>query len=89
LSENTFAFEAKMLINDMCKFMEIDTDTFDEMRNEADTIGGMLLEVSGYLPKKDEEIAIDDFLFTIESVDNRKIKRIKVVIGNESNGQSV
>ena len=86
LNENTFAFEAKMLINDMCKFMEIDTDTFDEIRNEADTIGGMLLEVSGHLPKKDEEIAIDEFLFTIESVDNRKIKRIKVVIGSELNG---
>jgi len=80
IDENTFVFEAKMLINDMCRFMEVDTDTFDEVRNEADTIGGMLLEVSGHLPVKNEMITIDNFLFTIEAVDKRKIKRVKVHI---------
>jgi putative hemolysin len=81
IDETTYVFEAKMLINDMCKFMEIDTNTFDEVRNEADTIGGMLLEVSGHLPVKDEVISIEQFTFTIEAADKRKIKRIKVEIG--------
>jgi gliding motility-associated protein GldE len=79
IDENTFVFEAKTLINDMCKIMEIATDTFDEIRNEADTVGGMLLEVSGDLPDQGEKIPISGFTFIIEAVDKRRIKRIKVV----------
>lgn len=86
INDNTFVFEAKMLINDMCRFMQIDSDTFDEVRNEADTVGGMLLEISGELPALGEEITYDRFHFVIESVDKRRIKRVKVVIGgNEHN----
>lgn len=80
IDESTFVFEAKMLINDMCKLMEVNAEVFDEVRNEADTIGGMLLEVSGDLPDKGEQITIGEFTFTIESVDQRKIKRVKVEI---------
>lgn len=84
IDDYTFVFEAKMLINDMCRHMEIDTDSFDEVRNEADTIGGMLLEVSGHLPVKNETITINNFQFTIEAVDKRKIKRVKVQIKRTS-----
>jgi len=86
LDEHTFVFEAKMLINDMCRFMEVDTNIFDEIRNEADTLGGMLLEVSGHLPDKNEVIPIDHFEFTIEAVDKRKIKRVKVKIMSNLHG---
>jgi gliding motility-associated protein GldE len=86
IDDNTYTFEAKMLINDMCKFMEVDTNTFDEVRNEADTIGGMLLELSGNLPTTGELIVIDQFTFTIEAADKRKIKRVKVEIGGTENG---
>jgi gliding motility-associated protein GldE len=81
VDEHTYLCEAKMLINDMCRFMEIDNDTFDEVRNEADTIGGLLLELSGHLPSKGQVITFDRFTFTIEAADKRKIKRIKIEIG--------
>lgn len=79
IDDNTFVFEAKTLINDMCKVMEIETDTFDQIRNEADTVGGMLLEVSGDLPDQGEEIVISGFTFIVEAVDKRRIKRIKII----------
>lgn len=78
LNETTYVFEAKIPINDMCKFMGIETEVFDEVRNEADTVGGMLLELEGEMPKQGDEITFDRFKFTIESADKRKIKRIKV-----------
>ncbi|MES2689553.1 MAG: gliding motility-associated protein GldE [Bacteroidota bacterium] len=78
LNETTYVFEAKIPINDMCKFMGIETEVFDEVRNEADTIGGMLLELEGEMPKQGDKITFDRFKFTIESADKRKIKRIKV-----------
>jgi putative hemolysin len=85
IDNNTFVFEAKILINDMCRFMEVDTNVFDEIRNEADTVGGMLLEISGDLPEKGEEIRINGFTFVIEAVDKRKIKRVKVIVKREAN----
>ncbi|MFI5221492.1 MAG: gliding motility-associated protein GldE [Bacteroidia bacterium] len=80
LDENTFVFEAKMLINDMCRFMEIEDDTFDTIRKEADTVGGLLLEISGDLPTPGEQLTYKNFAFIVESVDNRKIKKVKVII---------
>jgi putative hemolysin len=80
LNDNTYVFEAKTLINDMCKFMDIDAEVFDEVRDEADTVAGMLLELSGEMPKQGDELSYKHFKFTIESADKRRIKRIKVEI---------
>ncbi len=82
INDNTYVFEAKIPILDMCKFMDINVDEFEEIRNEADTLGGMLLELSEELPDKGEEIIFNQFTFLIESVDKRKIKRVKVTIHN-------
>ncbi|MCU0423692.1 MAG: gliding motility-associated protein GldE [Bacteroidia bacterium] len=87
LNDFTYVFEAKMLINDMCKFMDIDTDVFDDARNEADTVGGMLLEVNGEMPRQGEVILINQFKFYIESADKRRIKRVKVEVLSEANGE--
>jgi CBS domain containing-hemolysin-like protein len=43
-------------------------------------MAGMLLELNGKIPFRNETIHYKRFAFTIESVDNRRIKRIKVVI---------
>ena len=83
INQNTYVFEAKMLINDMCRFMEVDTEVFEEVRNEADTVGGMLLEISGELPEQEQIIPFKQFRFHIESVDKRRIRRVKVEILNE------
>lgn len=84
INENTYVFEAKIPIHDMCKFMEVNAEIFDDIRNEADTLGGMLLEMSEELPSKGEELIYGDFTFVIEAVDKRKIKRVKVVVSTES-----
>ena len=80
INENTYVFEAKMLINDMCRYMEIDADTFEEIRNDADTIGGMLLELSGDLPSLGDKLTYKHFTFHVEGVDKRKINRVKVIV---------
>jgi gliding motility-associated protein GldE len=80
LNENTYLFEAKMLINDMCRFMEIESDIFEKVREEADTIGGMLLELSGDLPSLGDKINYHNFTFIVEAADKRKIKRVKVIV---------
>jgi CBS domain containing-hemolysin-like protein len=85
LNDHTFVFEAKIAINDMCKFMEIETEVFDDARQDADTLGGMLLELQEEMPKQGDEIVYADFKFVIESADKRRIKRVKVEILNPQN----
>jgi gliding motility-associated protein GldE len=80
INGSTYVFEAKMLINDMCRFMEIDPDTFEDTRNEADTVGGLLLELSGELPSLGDKILYKNFTFYVEAADKRRIKRVKVII---------
>lgn len=85
INNYTFVFEGKMLINDMCRYMEVNPEVFDEIRNDAETLGGMLLELNSYLPKLGQEIKFKNFSFKIESVDTRKIKRVKVTIESSKN----
>jgi len=78
LDEQTFIFEGKMLINDICRLMDIRSDAFDDIRGEADTLGGLILEIAGRIPSVKEKINFQDFVFTIEAADKRSVKRIKV-----------
>jgi CBS domain containing-hemolysin-like protein len=80
LDDNTFVFEAKMLINDVCKYIEMEQDLFDDIRNEADTLAGLLLELNENMPKQNQEIKFQNLVFKIEAVDKRRIKRVKISI---------
>jgi len=86
INDNTFIFEGKTSINDFCKIVNIEENLFDEVRGEADSIAGLLLEIEGEIPPKNKEIQYKNFVFTIEAVDKRRIKLIKVnILRNDSN----
>lgn len=78
IDENNFIFEGKTMINDFCKIMEIDQEIFEESRGESDSIAGLILEVLGSFPKNNEEIRIGGLLFSVLSVNSRRIKQVKV-----------
>jgi putative hemolysin len=85
LDENTYIFEGKMLLNDFCKVFEIEEDLFEEVRGESETLAGLILELTGEIPVKDQVIEYENFVFKIESADRRRIKEIRVVI-NRNDG---
>ncbi len=87
LDDNTFVFEAKMLLNDVCKLMDVELEIFDEVRNDSDTLAGLMLELNENMPKQNQEIVFHPFVFIIESVDKRRIKRVKVIIEREANAK--
>ncbi len=78
LDENKFVFEGKTLINDMCRLMELPPDTFDPIRGETESLGGMLMEIAGRIPNLREKISWQQFEFTVEALDKRRIKRVVV-----------
>jgi CBS domain containing-hemolysin-like protein len=80
LDEKTYIFEAKILLNDFCKVVDIEEDIFNDVRGESDTLAGLILELTGEIPQKDQIIRYGDFIFKIESADRRRIKEIRVEI---------
>ncbi|KAB2815889.1 MAG: gliding motility-associated protein GldE [Bacteroidetes bacterium] len=80
LDEKNYVFEGKTQITDFYKVLEISNDPFDKVKGEADTLAGLLLELSGQFPTKGHVEQYDRYTFVVEAVDQRRIKRIKVTI---------
>jgi len=80
LDDNNYVFEGKAHLNDVYRILEIDGEVFEDAKGEADTLGGLILELEERIPKKGERIKFENLTFTIEAADNRKIKRVKVTI---------
>ena len=80
LDDYNFIFEGKISLNDFLKTVKGETDYFDDVKGDSDSLAGLILELKGMIPKKGEIIKFAPYIFTIESSDSRKIKRIKVQI---------
>jgi gliding motility-associated protein GldE len=80
LDEHSFIFEGKISLNDFLKTIKGETDYFDDVKGDSDTLAGLVLELKGGIPSKGEIIKFNPYTFIIESSDKRKIKRIKVQI---------
>ncbi len=78
LDENTFVFEGKTSLNDFSKIIGEDPSYFDEVKGDSESIGGLLLELNNKLPKAGEKITFNKFIFTAVSVDQKRIKRVRV-----------
>lgn len=82
ISENKYLFDGKTLLNDFYKVIGIEEGIFDDVKGEADTLAGLILELKGEIPAKNDTITCKNYVFSIEAVDNRRIKQIKVEIKN-------
>ena len=78
--ENNYLFDGKIQLNDFYKILDIKEDIFEDIRGEADSLAGLILEKEGEIPKKGDEIKIKNYTFIIDAADNRKIKKIKLKI---------
>lgn len=80
LDDNNYIFEAKILLNDMCRIIDMERSFFDDIEGNIDTLAGLLLELNGTIPQKGHVINYRNISFIIESADKRRIKRVKVII---------
>ncbi len=81
LDENNYVFEAKIPLNDLYRILKLDDEKpFEEAKGDADTLGGLVIELAGKIPQKNERISYRNYIFTVEAADKRRIKRIKLTI---------
>ncbi len=78
LDDHNYIFEGKTLLNDFCRVLGIDTSFFDEVKGEADSVAGLILELYGELPAKDTEISYQTFSFKIMASNKRRIEQVLV-----------
>ncbi len=75
-----YLFEGKTMLNDVCRIIGIDTNTFDEVKGEADSLAGLILEIRGQMPKIDAEITQGRYRFKVVSVSKRRIEQILLTL---------
>ncbi|MDL2141458.1 gliding motility-associated protein GldE [Flavobacterium tructae] len=80
IDEKNFLFEGKINLKDFYRIVEVNEEIFESHKGEAETLAGFILEILGNFPKKDQKIAFENCVFTIETVDKKRVKQIKVTI---------
>ena len=80
LSDKEFIFEGKTMLIDVCRIMNVDKDSFDDVDGDADSLAGLVLDLHGKMPVIGQKIVLPPFSFTVLSVSPKRIERIKVQI---------
>lgn len=80
IDDKNFLFEGKINLKDFYRIVDIDEEIFENSKGEAETLAGFILEIVGNFPKKGQKIHFENVLFTIESVDKKRIKQLKVTL---------
>jgi len=80
LDEHTYIFEGRTTLHDFCKVLNLPSDTFDDVRGESESLGGLILELNEGFPSAGDHIRFRQFTFTIESLDKKRIRRVRVTL---------
>jgi len=80
LDDHNYVFEGKTSLKDIYRVVDMDVELFETNKGEAETIAGFVLEISGSFPKKNEKISFHGYVFTIESLDRKRIKQLKITL---------
>jgi putative hemolysin len=80
LDDHNYVFEAQTPLIDFCRVLDLPKDIFESVDGESDSLAGIVLELAGKFLEKNEEITYEAFTFKVESVDQRKLIRIKVTV---------
>ncbi|MCH5600493.1 hypothetical protein MKP09_22530 [Niabella ginsengisoli] len=80
VDDNTYIFEGSTMLRDVCKAMQLSVNTFDEVRGENESLGGLINEISGELPNEGSVVSSGDFEFTVLEVERNRVKKAQIVI---------
>jgi putative hemolysin len=78
VDDNTYIFDGKISIIDLCRIVGVKYDYFDEVKGESDSLGGLLLEISEKFFSEGDKVFYKQFEFTINSINGFRITQIEV-----------
>ncbi|NIJ43974.1 gliding motility-associated protein GldE [Wenyingzhuangia heitensis] len=80
IDDNNYVFDGKINLKDFCKVLSLDEVGFEKDKGESETLAGLILELSGKFPRKFEKVNYQNLVFTVEAIERKRIKQIKVAI---------
>jgi len=81
LDDHNFVFEGKTTLKDFYRVAKIENEEdFEEQKGESETVAGFILEISGNFPKRGEKLQFKNYQFTVESLDKKRLKQIKITL---------
>lgn len=80
IDEYTYLFDAHMPIHDFCRLLDLRDDFFQDYEGEFETLAGLILEKLGRFPEKNEIVDFEMFSFSVNELDNKRIKTLKMQI---------
>ena len=86
IDELTYVFDAKIGLKDFFKIINIeDLGFFDNIKGDAETLAGLVLEITKKFPRRGQKVAFKGYKFIVEDVDQFRVKQIKVCLPNKMN----
>lgn len=80
IDDYNFIFEGKTMISEVCRVMELPIETFDAVKGESESLGGLVLEIAGEIPEVSKVISSGDFDFTVLGIDKNRLQKVQVSI---------
>ena len=80
VGEHTYVFDAKIMLYDLCRRLQLPLDTFDSVKGESDSLAGLLLELAGEMPVVQQVITAGDFEFTVLQTTQNRIEKVQLII---------
>lgn len=81
IDQNNYRFDGKVPLKDIYKILKLeDISVFENKKGEAETIAGFVLEITGGFPKIGSKINFENYVFTTEAIEKKRIKQIKITI---------
>ncbi|WP_297449244.1 gliding motility-associated protein GldE [uncultured Alistipes sp.] len=81
LAPNVYLFDGKTHLNDFLKVLGLDDDYLDEVKGEAETVAGLMLEIRKDFLRQGERLSYRDLKLKVEAVAGRRIDKIEVTFG--------
>ncbi|MBK9448872.1 MAG: gliding motility-associated protein GldE [Bacteroidetes bacterium] len=89
VSETEYILDGKIPLDDLIATLELPENVLDDVRGTADTLAGLILELHRKIPDQGDEIEHAQFHFTVESVEQNRIKRLRLVLVPLSDGDDI
>ena len=84
LRDNTFIFEGQTLLTDFFRITELNSEDYEDVTEDAETLAGMLLAIKGDFPKDKEPLVYGRCRFLVLDVTDHRIVSVRVKVMPEN-----
>ena len=78
LDEKSYLFDGKSHLGDFERVLGIDEETFADVKGDAETLAGLMLELKRDFPRKGDLFTSHDIRFTVQEMDGHRVDKIRV-----------